>query len=297
MDIELLRTFLEVKNTRHFGKAAENLYLTQAAVSARIKQLESILGAQLFTRFRNNLQLTVTGERLINHAETILIAWERARQDVSLKKKQKHVVSIGATTGLWDLVLQDTLHRLHRDHPEMALRAEAHNTDILTRHLMERTLDVALIYEPAKLNDLISVPVTPAELMLVSTNANANAAQAVQERYIAIDWGLSFQISFAQVFPEIAPPILHTTLSRIALEFMLEFGGSAYLPYRMVENYIDDKLFQVSDAPVISRQVFACHHKENIHTQDIETILNVIRDLEVSVEEAPDIDVPEIIEI
>ncbi|WP_082880488.1 MULTISPECIES: LysR family transcriptional regulator [unclassified Oleiphilus] len=39
MDIELLRTFLEVKNTRHFGKAAENLYLTQAAVSARIKQL------------------------------------------------------------------------------------------------------------------------------------------------------------------------------------------------------------------------------------------------------------------
>ncbi|WP_082881977.1 LysR family transcriptional regulator [Oleiphilus sp. HI0043] len=39
MDIELLRTFLEVKNTRHFGKAAEHLYLTQAAVSARIKQL------------------------------------------------------------------------------------------------------------------------------------------------------------------------------------------------------------------------------------------------------------------
>lgn len=32
MDIELLKTFLEVKNTRHFGKAAENLYLTQASV-------------------------------------------------------------------------------------------------------------------------------------------------------------------------------------------------------------------------------------------------------------------------
>ena len=88
MDIELLRTFLEVKNTRHFGKAAENLYLTQAAVSARVKQLENIIGTPLFTRFRNNLQLTVTDERLINHAENILISWERARQDVTLKKKQ-----------------------------------------------------------------------------------------------------------------------------------------------------------------------------------------------------------------
>ncbi len=44
MDIQLLKTFLEVKATRHFGRAAENLYLTQAAVSARIKQLETVLG-------------------------------------------------------------------------------------------------------------------------------------------------------------------------------------------------------------------------------------------------------------
>jgi DNA-binding transcriptional LysR family regulator len=297
MDIELLRTFLEVKNTRHFGKAAENLYLTQAAVSARIKQLENVLGAKLFTRFRNNLQLTVTGERLINHAETIIIAWERARQDVSLRKKQKHVISLGATTGLWDLVLQDTLHRLHRDFPEMALRTEAHNSDILTRHLMERTLDVALIYEPAKLNDLVSIPITPAELILVSTNADATAEEAVQQRYIAIDWGLSFQMSFTQVFSDNISPILHTTLSRIALEFMLEFGGSAYLPYRLIEPYIDKSLYQVADAPVIARQIFACHHRENIHTNEIENILNVIRALEMPVEDAPEIEVPEIIEI
>jgi DNA-binding transcriptional LysR family regulator len=137
MDIELLRTFLEVKNTRHFGKAAENLYLTQAAVSARVKQLENIIGAPLFTRFRNNLQLTVTGERLINHAETILIAWERARQDVALKKKQKHVIALGATTGLWDLLFQDTLHKVHKNFPDLALRAESHGPDTLVRHLME----------------------------------------------------------------------------------------------------------------------------------------------------------------
>ena len=48
----LLRTFLDVCRTRHFGQAAEALQLTQAAVSARIKQLENRLGVQLFDRIR-----------------------------------------------------------------------------------------------------------------------------------------------------------------------------------------------------------------------------------------------------
>lgn len=45
MDTELLRTFIEVSKTRHFGRAAENLYLTQSAVSFRIRQLEQQLGS------------------------------------------------------------------------------------------------------------------------------------------------------------------------------------------------------------------------------------------------------------
>lgn len=292
MDIELFRTFLEVKNTRHFGKAAENLYLTQAAVSARIKQLETILGAPLFTRFRNNLQLTATGERLINHAETILIAWERARQDVSLKKKQKHVISLGATTGLWDLLLQDTLHEVHQSFPELAMRAEAYGQETLVRHMMEKTLDLALVYEPAKLNDLISIPIAPAELILVSSNKDATIETAMSSGYVAVDWGLSFQMNYAQLFPEASPPILHTSLARIALNFVLKFGGSAYLPYRMVENDIDTKLFQVAEAPVITRQIYACYHRDNLNTKEIELILDVTRSLEVPAE-----DVPESIEI
>ena len=40
MDVKVFKTFLELAQVGHFGKAAENLYITQAAVSARIKQLE-----------------------------------------------------------------------------------------------------------------------------------------------------------------------------------------------------------------------------------------------------------------
>lgn len=63
MDLNLLRTFLEVSKTRHFGKAAQNLYLTQSTVSFRIKQLEEQVGIELFIRERNNIMLTISGDR------------------------------------------------------------------------------------------------------------------------------------------------------------------------------------------------------------------------------------------
>ena len=79
MDTDLLRTFIEVSKTRHFGRAAETLYLTQSAVSFRIRQLEQQLGVTLFARHRNNIQLTLAGERLYPYAEAILQTLGRAK--------------------------------------------------------------------------------------------------------------------------------------------------------------------------------------------------------------------------
>ncbi|WP_313771363.1 LysR family transcriptional regulator [Rheinheimera sp. 4Y26] len=83
MDTELLKTFLEVQKTRHFGKAAENLYLTQSAVSFRVRQLEQSLGVTLFSRFRNNIQLTAAGELLLPHAQAVLTAISAAKQQLN----------------------------------------------------------------------------------------------------------------------------------------------------------------------------------------------------------------------
>ncbi len=80
MDTELLKTFLEVSRTRHFGRAAESLYLTQSAVSFRIRQLENQLGANLFTRHRNNIRLTPAGERLLPYAESLMMTWQLAKK-------------------------------------------------------------------------------------------------------------------------------------------------------------------------------------------------------------------------
>ncbi|MBF0266251.1 MAG: LysR family transcriptional regulator [Gammaproteobacteria bacterium] len=279
MDIELLKTFLEVNNTRHFGKAAENLYLTQAAVSARIKQLESFIGTPLFTRYRNNLQLTGVGERLLSHAETILIAWERAKSEAKLTKAQKKTLAIGATSGLWELILQDVINEIHSILPEIALRAESFEQEKLIRSLMERTLDLTLLYEPAKITDLISIPVAQTELILASTYENQDLDAAINKNYVSVDWGTSFNVTHAQFFKNINAPVLHTSQAKIALDFILYHGGSAYLPYRLVKKLLGNQLHHIEQAPVINRPMYACYHNSNIHIEVINTVIEMIKNL------------------
>lgn len=276
MDTDLLKTFLEVQQTRHFGKAAENLFLTQAAVSARVKLLESELGGPLFTRLRNNLQLTDTGKRLVPHAQSILIGWERARQEVSLKQEQKVILSIGATNGLWDLILQDQLSKMYQHFDEVVFNAESHGQDVLTRRLMERTMDLALVYESAKIHDLTSTQITQAELVFVATSSFEDIAQAFELGYVAVDWGTSFNIGFAKNFQDAPLPVLHTNQSRIALDFLLTKSGCAYLPYSLVEQYLGNQLFHYESAPTINRSVFACYHKENRKEDIIQKVISLI---------------------
>ena len=109
MDIDLLRTFLEVHKTRHFGQAAENLYLTSAAVSARIKQLEHHVGVSLFNRTRGNITLTPEGERLLPNAESLVLTWQRTLQQISMQPELSGRLHIGATAGLWQFTLQQKL--------------------------------------------------------------------------------------------------------------------------------------------------------------------------------------------
>ena len=125
MDIELLRTFIEVNRTGHFGRAADNLFLTQSAVSARIKMLEDTLGVLLFERKRNDIRLTASGNRFLRHARAIVETWQRARQDVSLEEGFVSSLAIGSLVDLWELDLLDWLIALRKAYAEIAFYAAA----------------------------------------------------------------------------------------------------------------------------------------------------------------------------
>ena len=89
MDIAQIKTFVELSRTRHFGKAAKSLFITQSTVSVRIRMLEESLGVRLLTRDRNNIQLTAAGTRFLPLAEQMLNTWSLAKQTTGLAEESK----------------------------------------------------------------------------------------------------------------------------------------------------------------------------------------------------------------
>lgn len=278
MDIELIKTFLEVKDSRHFGKAAENLYLTQAAVSTRIRQLERYFGVTLFQRARNNIQLTLAGERLIPHAEAMLNTLRMAKQDVALASEQVAQISIAGTPNTWDVYIHDAISKIYIDQPQISLIAEILSREQLTRQLLERTLDVAILFDPPKVEELKIESLHMFNLVPVTTFQNDITVPSEVQRYIMIDWGTSFINWHAKEVTGISIPAIRTSTARIALDLMLQCGGSAYLPDMLARPFIDQgQLFEIKALPVFERELFSAFHKENENEERIIEIKNLLR--------------------
>jgi DNA-binding transcriptional LysR family regulator len=279
VDTELLKTFLEVRRTRHFGKAAENLYLTQAAVSARIRQLEELLGVQLFIRSRNNIQLTSEGDRLVPHAQTVLLAWTRAQQELALETGQLSQIHIGVRSGLWSPSLQERLLQLHEDMPGVVLRTEGHMSDAGVKMLLDRTLDIVITYDPPNLPEFKLRDIGSIALRLYSRNRKATVASALQGNYVYMDWGSAFARFHARSFGEAVVPVLRTNISESAKAFVTSNGGAAYLPASVVEN-TRPLLYPVPEAPEYTRKLCAAYRSNSDKLSLIESVLDVFEGLE-----------------
>lgn len=264
MDIDALRTFLEVNRTRHFGQAANNLYVSQSTISARIKMLEDQIGMPLFIRQRNNITLTDAGQRLVRYAENIVVNWTRARQEIGIAEEQHIPLVAGAAPSLWDSILQDWIYYLYQTRPELILHAEVQSAEILLRRTLERSMDMAFVFDDPQSADLECIEVASVPLVMVSSIPSQSADEAMQKDYIYMDWGSSFANAHARYYPDAPIPGMRVMLARLARDVMLKRGGSSYMTEPMVTSLIDDGLlYRVKDAPVIDRKVYALYHHKH----------------------------------
>ena len=277
MDLELLRTFLELNRTRHFGRTANALHLTQAAVSSRLKSLEMQLNATLFERSRREMRLTPEGARLIRHSERLMAAWRVARQDVSNADAAEQLV-VGGSLRLWDVLLQSWLQDLRRAHKDIAIIAESQTPEILTRRLIDGTLDVAIMLEPAQLDIMQIRKISTLELVCVSNSHDMHIEAALLQGYVFVDWGLSFGLDHRRAFPDAPEAMIRVSQARMAYEYVHSLGGSAYLPKRMVEKDIESGLLHlVRKAPIFEREAYATFPVRSPRLKLIEKSLQLVR--------------------
>ncbi len=178
MDIELLRTFLAITRTRHFGRAAEQLFITPAAVSARIRQLEQLLGVSLLHRTRGNIQMTAAGERLLPHAQKLLANWAAAQEELTLNAQGLSPFRLGYAPCLGRLLHDWLLDFRHRP-----LRLVQGSAASLLQALHQARLDALLLPDTGPEPGLITQPLVRLELVRVIADRDAEPC------WLELDWG------------------------------------------------------------------------------------------------------------
>ncbi|HEX7913059.1 MAG TPA: LysR family transcriptional regulator [Paraburkholderia sp.] len=257
MDITLARTFLEVSAAGSFVSAAERLHLTQTAVSARIRTLEEQLGRRLFVRNKAGARLTAAGERFVGHATTLIQVWEQARRHVALPPGREEGVSLGGELSLWHPLLADWLIWMHRECPEIALRAEVDNPMRLLDRVHDGSLDLAVLYNPPQRPDLVSELLLEEKLVMVTSARNGAMNPA---SYIYVDWGPSFAANHQAAFPELSNPPVSISLGPLALTYLLSVGGSGYFRIGTAQPFLaDGRLRLVKRAPEFSWSAYVVY--------------------------------------
>lgn len=146
MTLTQLKHMIELAKTGSFIKSAENLFLTQPALSRSIKSLEDELGGKLFDRQGRNSIPTVLGEAILRKAEKLL---DSAKDLKETNQKFKAGISgnirIGLGSGPGALLMTHLLEHVANNYPQLHLEVTRGTTDMLTESLRSRRLDALVI--------------------------------------------------------------------------------------------------------------------------------------------------------
>ncbi|WP_223691570.1 LysR family transcriptional regulator [Leifsonia poae] len=172
MNLDQLRSFVEVARLGNFTRASEKLHLAQPSLSRQIAALEQDLGAELFQRARGGSTLTTAGESLLPLARRMLADAESVRRELAeLAGLRRGRVRLGATPTLCISLVAEVLSAFRAAHPGIELHLSEQGSRRLLDELAGGELDLALITtsDATSAERFIVTPLLVEELVVISS--------------------------------------------------------------------------------------------------------------------------------
>jgi LysR family transcriptional regulator, low CO2-responsive transcriptional regulator len=178
MTLNQLRSFLAVAESGSVRAAAEDLVVTQAAVSASIAALQKSLGVALVTPDGRGLRLTDAGASYARYARRILgLLDEAGRAAAAAADPERGELRIAAVTTAAEQIVPGILGGFRRRHPQTGVRLEAGNRDRVRSLLDRHQVDLVLTGRPEPAWDVVVHAVRAHELVVVAAPELSAAAR------------------------------------------------------------------------------------------------------------------------
>ena len=158
MNIQLLKYFIEIVNTRSLPAAARNLFVTQPTLSLALKKMESELGTALFDHSDQPFQLTDTGVYLYEHGQEVVFQFDQLVTDIREmnQKPVKKQLRLGLTT-LFAVQFMKEISQFLTTHPHVNLILQQDGSPKLQTMLANKEIDMGLISFPNTLPEIIHI--------------------------------------------------------------------------------------------------------------------------------------------
>lgn len=232
-----LQVFHAVARQLSFTKAAEQLFMTQPAVTFQIKQLEEHLNTRLFERSHGRIALTPAGELVFSYAEKILTLSEELETRVGeLTGAISGPLLLGASTTVAEFYLPQILGEFKAMHPHVQAHMTVANSETIATKVAEHVLDVGLIESPSHLNGVHTEVVCEDVLVLICSPKHklakakrVSAAEVAAEQFISREPGSGTRDVADQYFQQnkIAPDAINVVMelgSPEAIKGVVETG-------------------------------------------------------------------------
>ena len=207
--IRQLQIFSTAASRLSFARAAEQLHLTQAAVSLQIKQLEDLAGLALFERRGRGVALTDAGEHMLRYALRILDALRDADAAISaLKGLRGGRIALGAVSTA-KYFAPALIARFRDRHPAVRVALSVNNREVIVRDLERNAIDLAIMGTPPQRFETQSVPFADNPLVLIAAPGHPRARERsiplealAGERFLVREQGSGTRSAMERFFVE-----------------------------------------------------------------------------------------------
>lgn len=168
MTLKQLKAFLALARSLNYANAAEELCLSQSALSISIKTLEEELGGKLFKRNTRRVEITAEGLSLIPYAKKLLANWEEMEKDVKQRfKLNRGTLNIASMPFATHAVLPEVIHKFSQRHPNISFSIHDVPNEKIIEKVQEGIFEIGICFQPQFCDQLTFQPLLQEDVIAV----------------------------------------------------------------------------------------------------------------------------------
>lgn len=272
MNLRFVEAFYWAVTLKSVTRAAEKLFITQSALSARIAALEDELGVVLLDRRDKQFRVTLVGQRFHGHAQKMLELQRQIKTELGSEAAHPALLRIGVIESVAHSWLADWMQQMSSGAMRYELDLTVETTPLLTEQIRRGTLDLAIAAAPASGEGVRTMALAPMEMAFVG-----HSVLHPRRRYALADLArfelMTFQrgshphVALLDLFRKggVTPPRVHAISSISSMAQLVENGfGIATLPKAVVTRLSRQQPLRAlnTSAPLTPLSLYASYRDE-----------------------------------